>query len=219
MSEGTQTAGGHLGPSPLSGQVIDLARNAMRVMQAGASFVPMSAQALKMARLTGEGSPAWHAENAGITDADLAFNAVTFTARTLTRLVKVSMELFEDADPRSENIIARNFAAQITLELDRVALRGSGTAPEPRGVLNHTGVTLTDHGANGTAISNYDFHLDALGTVRNNNFEPNAHIQAQLRFLNERFIDNGQYAFLAYLRADIQLARGEAFVVDRGIRG
>lgn len=41
----------------------------------------------------------------------------------------------------------------------------------------------------------------------------------QLRFLNERFLaDNLQYAFLAYLRCDIQLARGEAFNVDRGVR-
>ncbi len=283
MSEGTQTAGGHLVPTPLAGRIIDLARNAMRVMQAGATTVPMTSQTLKIARLTGEGTPAWRTENAAITDGDLSFDAVTFTARTLTRLVKVSMELFEDADPSSEDVIARSFAAQIALELDRVALRGSGTAPEPRGVLNHTGVTLTDHGANGTAISNYDFHLDAVGTVRNLNFEPTAHIQAprtstslsklkeattnaylqppagllpmlptkqvpinltvgtsndcseiytgqwnqlmigmrtafQLRFLNERFIDNGQYAFLAYLRADVQVAHGEAFNVDRGVR-
>ncbi|MGH3993742.1 MAG: phage major capsid protein, partial [Pseudonocardiaceae bacterium] len=269
---------------PLSGRIIDLARNASRVMQAGAVTVPMTAQTLKVARLTGEGSPAWHAENAAVTDADLAFDAVTFTARTLTRLVKVSVELFEDADPSSGEIIARSFAAQIALELDRVALRGSGTAPEPRGVLNSTGVTLTDHGANGAAITNYDWWLDAIGTVRNQNFEPTAHIQAprsatslsklkesstlaylappaglspmlptkqiptnltvgtstdcsevytgqwdqlmigmrtdfRLLFLNQRYLDNLQYAFLAYLRADVQLAHGEAFVVDRGVRG
>lgn len=169
LSEGTATAGGHLVPTPLSGRIIDLARNAMRVMQAGAMTVPMTSQTLKIARLTGEGTPAWHTENAAITAGDLIFDAVTFTARTLTRLVVLSMELFEDADPSSEEIIARSFAAQIALELDRVALRGSGSAPEPRGVLNHTGVTLTDHG---TAITNYDWWLDAIGTVRNNNFEP-----------------------------------------------
>ncbi len=150
-------------------------------------------------------------------------------------------------------------------------------------MLNHTGVTLTDHSANGTAITNYDWWLDAIGTVRNSNFEPTAHIQAprsstslsklkeattnaylrppdgllpmlptkqvptnltvgssndcsevytgqwnqlmigmrtafQLRFLPERYIDNGQYAFLAYLRADVQLVHGEAFNIDRGVR-
>jgi HK97 family phage major capsid protein len=178
MSEGTATAGGHLVPTPLAGRIIDLARNQMRVMQAGATTVPMTSQTLKIARLTGEGTPAWKSENAAITDADLAFDAVTFTARTLVRLVKVSVELFEDADPSSEDVIAQSFASQIALELDRVALRGTGSAPEPRGVLNHTGVTLTAHGANGTAITNYDWWLDAIGTVRNANWEPTAHIQA-----------------------------------------
>ena len=41
-----------------------------------------------------------------------------------------------------------------------------------------------------------------------------------LRFLGERYLaDNLQYAFLAYLRADVQLAQPAAFVVDTGVRG
>jgi HK97 family phage major capsid protein len=284
LSEGTLTAGGHLVPTPLSARVIDLARNATRVFQAGAITVPMTAQTLKLARLTAEGTPAWHAENAAITDADMTFDSITFTARTLTRLVKLSVELFDDSDPSAEDVIARSFAAQVALELDRVALRGSGTAPEPRGVLNTSGITTTTHGANGAVIANYDFWLDAKGVVMGNNFEPNAHIQAprsstslaklkeattnaylqppanmlpmlatkqvpinltvgtstdcseiytadwsnlmvgirtdfQLLFLRERFLaDNLQYAFLAFLRADIQLAQPSAFVVDTGVR-
>jgi HK97 family phage major capsid protein len=286
LSEGTLTAGGHLVPTPLSARVIDLARNATQVFRAGAITVPMTAQTLKLARLTSEGTPAWKSENAAISAADMVFDSVTFTARTMVRLVQLSVELFEDADPSSEDVIARSFAAQVALELDRVALRGTGSAPEPRGVLNQSGVTLTAHGANGTAITNYDFWLDAVGTVRGNNFEPNAQIQAprsatslsklkeattnaymappaglagiprlntkqipinltvgtstdcseiytgdwsqlmvgirtdfQLLFLRERFVaDNLQYAFLAYLRADVQLAQPAAFNVDTGVR-
>jgi hypothetical protein len=41
-----------------------------------------------------------------------------------------------------------------------------------------------------------------------------------LRFLGERYLaDSLTYAFLAYLRADIQLAQPAAFVVDTGVRG
>jgi HK97 family phage major capsid protein len=288
MSEGTLTAGGHLVPTPLSARVIDLARNQMQVLRAGAVTVPMTAQTLKLARLTGEGTPGWKNEGATITaTADLAFDAVTFTARTLTRVVTLSAELFEDADPSSEDVIANSFAAQVALELDRTALRGSGSAPEPRGVLNTSGITTTTHGANGALITNYDFHLDAVGAVRNSNFEPNAQIQAprtatslsklkeattnaymappaglatiprlntkqipinltvgtsvdcsevytadwsqlmigirtdfRLLFLRERYLaDTLSYAFLAYLRADVQLAQPAAFVVDTGVRG
>ncbi len=213
----------------------------------------------------------------------MTFDSVTFTARTLVRLVKLSVELFEDCDPSANDIIARAFAAQMAAELDRVALLGTGTAPEPRGVLNQTGVTLTDHGANGSNLTNYDWHLDAVGAVRGAGYEPNAHIQAprtstslsklkdttnnylappstmlpmlttksiptnitvgtstdtsyvftgdwsnlmvgirtqlNIQFLRERYLaDNLQYAFLAYLRADVQFAQPAAFVIDRGVR-
>jgi hypothetical protein len=41
-----------------------------------------------------------------------------------------------------------------------------------------------------------------------------------LRFLGERFLaDTLSYSFVAYLRADVQLAQPTAFVVDTGVRG
>jgi HK97 family phage major capsid protein len=284
LAEATVGAGGALVPAPLSSRVIDLARNQTRVFQAGAVTVPMTSQTLALARLTSEGTPAWKTEGASITAADMVFDRVTFTARTLVRLVQLSVELFEDADPSSEGIIARSFAGQMAVELDRVALLGTGTAPEPRGVLNQSGITSTAHGAAGSAISNYDWWLDAIGAVRAAGFEPNAHIQAPrsstslsklkeattnayltppagllpmlttksipinltvgastdtslvftadwsqllvgirtdftLRFLGERYLaDSLTYAFLAYLRADVQLAQPSAFVVDTGVR-
>jgi HK97 family phage major capsid protein len=284
LAEATIGAGGALVPSPLSSRVIDLARNRTVVFRAGAQTVPMTSQTLALARLTSEGTPAWKTENAAITAADMVFDRVTFTARTLVRLITLSVELFEDADPSSEDVIANSFAGQMAVELDRVALLGTGTAPEPRGVLNQSGITSTAHGANGSNITNYDWWLDAIGAVRAAGFEPNAHVQAprsstslsklkeattnaylapptgllpmlttksvpitvttgtstdtsyvftadwsnllvgirtdfRLRFLGERFLaDNLQYAFLAYLRADVQLAQPSAFVVDTGVR-
>jgi HK97 family phage major capsid protein len=288
LAEATLGAGGALVPAPLSARVIDLARNATRVFQAGGVTVPMTSQTLALARLTGEGSPAWKTEGANITAADLTFDRVTFTARTLVRRVDLSVELFEDSDPSAEDVIARSFAGQMAVELDRAALIGSGTPPEPTGVRNQSGVTVTAHGAAGTAISTataYDWHLDAIGAVRAAGFEPNAHIQAPrtstslsklreattsayltppanmlpmlttksvpinltvgastdtsliftadwsqlmvgirtdftLRFLGERFLaDTLSYSFVAYLRADVQLAQPSAFVVDTGVRG
>jgi HK97 family phage major capsid protein len=284
LAEATVGAGGALVPAPLSARVIDLARNRTVVFRAGAQTVPMTSQTLALARLTSEGTPAWKSENATITAADMVFDRVTFTARTLVRLITLSVELFEDADPSSEDVIANAFAGQMAVELDRVALLGTGTPPEPRGVLNQSGITSTAHGAAGTVISNYDWWLDAIGAVRAAGFEPNAHIQAprsstslsklkeattnaymtppagllpmlttksipinlivgastdtsliftadwsnllvgirtdfRLRFLGERYLaDNLQYAFLAYLRADVQLAQPTAFAVNTGVR-
>ncbi|MFF0501621.1 phage major capsid protein [Nocardia aobensis] len=182
LAEGTNSAGGWAVPSPVADQVLDLARNAARVIQAGALTIPMTSQTLRIPTLVDEGVPSWRNENAPVPEADLTFGALTLTARSLTRLVRISRELLEDASPAVSDIIARSFAAQLALEIDRVALRGSGTAPEPRGVLNTTGVTVTAHGTNGTSVNSagmgYDFLLDAVNVVRSANFEPTAIIAA-----------------------------------------
>lgn len=184
LAEGTAAAGGVLVPTPLSARVIDLMRNASIINRIGATTVPMTTSTVKIPKLTGEGTPAWKTENAGITAADLTFGSLTLTAQTLVRLVTISVELYEDADPSAGDVVARSFAGQMAVELDRVALVGTGTAPEPRGVLNQSGVTLLDHAANGTAIGpqgtglGYDFLVDAVAAVRANNFEPTAQVDA-----------------------------------------
>lgn len=284
ISETPLTAGGHMVPTPVAASVIDKARNQARVLQVGATTVPMTSQTLKYPRLATEGTPSWRNEGAAISDTAMTFDSVTLTAQSLAILIKISWELFDDA-ASSEGVIENSFAQQIALELDRVALRGSGTAPEPRGVRNQTGVTVTAFGgANGAAPTNYDHLLDAAQVLRGANYEPSAVISAprsettlsklkdsqlqylqpppqlaalprystnqipvnltvgtstdttevyvgewpqlligmrtelQIRFLQERYADNGQYAFLAYLRGDVQLAQPAAFNVITGVR-
>ena len=252
----------------------------------------MTSAALKYPRLTTDAPASWRSENGTINDQAMVFDAVTFTAQSLAVLVKISWELFDDAQSAND-LVTSAFAKVIALELDRAALRGSGTAPEPRGIRNQTGVTVTSHGTNGSAIGSppsatvigWEFLVDSIAAVRAANFEPNAIIDhprteqglaklrdttnqplqppsalndfaryttAQIpinltvgtstdttevytadwsqcwigirtgfnvRFLTERFADTGQYAFLASLRTDVQLAQPSAFVVDVGVRG
>ncbi|HEX2126144.1 MAG TPA: phage major capsid protein [Thermoleophilaceae bacterium] len=136
---------------PVATDVIDRARNAARVFQAGARTVPMTSQTLSYPRLEGEPTPGWRTEGQAVADQAMVFGAVTFTARSLAMLIKINVEPFDDA-PQSDDVIRDSFAAQMALEPDRAALRGSGTAPEPRGVRNQTGVSVVGHGANGSAI-------------------------------------------------------------------
>lgn len=275
-------------PLPLAGQVLDLARNRSQVMRAGAITVPMTSQTLKYARLTADPTSSWHTENGAISDSSATMDAVTFTARTLTCLVKFSAEVFDDA-VNFDAVVTHGIAASIGLELDRVALYGSGTAPEPRGVKNTSGITTTilGGGANGTPLTTtfgFGFLLDAAQTLRAANYEPSATILAprtetsigkmvdstgqplrapdavaaiprlqtnqigtaltvgtsadtsdaftgawdhllvgmrtglQIQFLNERYADSLTWAFLAWVRMDVQLARAGAFNVITGIR-
>jgi HK97 family phage major capsid protein len=88
-------------------------------------------------------------------------------------LIKLSVELSEDS-VNIDEMIERELAGQLALELDRAALLGSGSAPEPRGIVNQSGVGTTDFG--GVAPTDYDFLIDAIGRVWALNHEPNARL-------------------------------------------
>jgi HK97 family phage major capsid protein len=83
MVEGTLSAGGYLVPTPLSGTVIDVARNKARVMQAGAMTIPMSSASLKIARATADITPTWRAEGAALTATQQPFDNVVLTPKSL----------------------------------------------------------------------------------------------------------------------------------------
>jgi HK97 family phage major capsid protein len=177
MAEGTNSAGGYLVPTVLAATVIDLARNEARVMQAGARTVPMESETQLVPRQITDPAVAWRLENAAINQSGPTFDLITMTARSLACVSVLSRELLEDATVDLEHLVESSIAKATALEIDRVALRGSGTAPEPRGLLNTTGVTVTSLGANGAAAT-WDDVSTAVQTVRGFNFEPNAMIDA-----------------------------------------
>jgi HK97 family phage major capsid protein/HK97 family phage prohead protease len=177
LSEGTNSAGGFLTPEPLSAQTIDRIRNQARVFQAGATTVPMDSDTLSIPRMTTGVTPAWRAENAAVAENDPAFERVTFTARSLAILVRLSYELFEDMPSQSADLITNELTQALALELDRAALRGTGVAPQPEGIRNQDNVTLQPvGGANGAAPTNYSDLIAAVAALEGRNVTPNAAI-------------------------------------------
>ena len=180
LSEGTDASGGFTVPEVLASRFIDRVRNAMVVQRAGAVVVPMTSDTLHLARLaqpTGASpditTAQWKSENEDIDETDLLLERVTFTARTLPVLLKMSVELSEDST-NIDAIIERELSGQLALELDRVALLGSGTPPEPDGIRNQSGVNIEDFSS--VDPTSYDFMVDAIGRVWTQNHEPNARI-------------------------------------------
>jgi HK97 family phage major capsid protein len=98
---------------------------------------------------------------------------MTLTAKTLPCLVRISAELLEDLSPEATDTIENELGLALSLELDRACLRGSGLDPEPTGIRNAAGVTVTSLGANG-ATPSWDSVIDAVSTVRAANIEPDA---------------------------------------------
>lgn len=173
LANSTNAAGGFLSPEPLANYVLDRVRNKMRTVEAGATTVPMGADTFAIPRLAGGVTPGWRNENAAVAESDAVFERVTFTARTVAVMQRISYELVQDMTPRGADLVENELIQALAVEIDRVALRGSGTAPEPRGVRNQTGVTVLTNAANGAAAT-YDMLVRGQSTVAANGFEPGA---------------------------------------------
>ncbi len=181
MSVGQDAAAGYLVPAPLSAAIIDRARNASVAFQAGALTVPMDSSTLTVARLATDPVPAWKEENASIASSTRPSEwRSSSPRRQLSCIVKGSVELFEDAQ-NIEGTIEDSLGKALALELDRVALRGSGAAGEPAGVLSQAGVTITS--AVGSPADYVKFADDPTRTLRDANAaEPFTFIAAPRTF-------------------------------------
>ncbi|OZE03171.1 phage major capsid protein [Rhodococcus sp. 05-2255-3B1] len=183
-------------PTPLGSEVIDLARAKAVVLKAGATVVPMTSKTLRVPRLTGEGSPAFYAEGAQRVAQDLTFDSVTLDAKTFDRLILISKELLEDSNPDIGDVISNAFAAQYALGIDKFALFGDGVAPNPLGIVNVPAVPKVSHGANGTAVTNYDWLIQAYGNVLSENFLPTAQIGSPRTATSLALLKNSQGDYL-----------------------
>jgi HK97 family phage major capsid protein len=174
MSEGSLAGGGYLVPTILSTQLIDMARNKARVLQAGATVVPMANATVDLAKWAGDPTATWHTENAAVSATDATLARVRLTAKALMSLVVVSRELVEDAEPASvADALNAAFSAQFALTIDAAGLYGTGTPPQPFGVKTTSGVTVTPIATNGQALANWDPLVNGVYTVRSQNEEPN----------------------------------------------
>jgi HK97 family phage major capsid protein len=168
LSEGTNSAGGFTVPSILSATLIDKLRAQSVAIQAGCRTIPMSSDNLSIAKVATEPSPAFRNEAAAITETDPTFSIVQMAPSMLAMMTKVSVELMADTvnlQTELPNIITRAMAA----EMDRVVFQGTGSAPEPRGIINQSGIGNT--GAGG-ALTNYAELLTAMTGIATLNAGP-----------------------------------------------
>lgn len=168
LTEGTDSQGGFSVPSLVMPQIMEALVPASTVLTAGAGVLPLDDGAKTFTQAIVDTIPtaAWRAEGGAVAESDPAFRGVVATPRSCAFLFKVSRELLMDGvgiEQALLTVIAQAFAK----ELDRVALRGSGTPPEPRGILNTTNVAAITNGAAGTALGTIKWSnlLDATKTI------------------------------------------------------
>jgi HK97 family phage major capsid protein len=135
----TTTSTGVLIPEQYQAQWIDLIRAQMILNAAGMVTIPLEAKTLNASAVATDPPAVWHTEADTVNVGNPTFEPRTMTAQTLAVRCTGSIEVAQDS-PDFGAQLAGVMARSIAAELDRVGLVGSGSPPEPQGLLGTSGV-------------------------------------------------------------------------------
>lgn len=126
-SEGTNTAGGYLVPTPMENAIIDLREN-YGVFRANTRVRPMASDVLNIPKKNGRWTAAFTAESVALTEASSTYANVQFVAKKLGGYATLSSELAEDAVVSVVDQLVNDFAYGLALKEDQCGFLGDGTS-------------------------------------------------------------------------------------------
>ncbi len=127
LAGGVPASGGSLVPDAMSATIIDL-RELYGIARQWAEIMPMSTDSQIVPRRVGSPSASFIGENTSITESEPTFNNVTFTAKKLGILTRMSTELSEDAIINVADYLTRDMAWAFALKEDQCLFTGDGSA-------------------------------------------------------------------------------------------
>lgn len=150
---GTTTAGGHTVATDLmAGDFITLLRNRSYMMQVGTVMSGLNGN-VAIPRHTTAATAYWVAENGAPTESQQAFDQVTLSPKTVGAFTDFSRRLTLQSSIDVESFVRNDLATILALEIDRVALHGSGASNQPTGIASTAGIGSVAGGTNGAAPS------------------------------------------------------------------
>ncbi len=135
------TQGGNLIQTDLdTANFIDLLRNNSALDQAGATTLTGLQGNIAIPRQSGAATAYWVAEGGAPTESQQAIQQVSMIPRTCGAFTDISRKLLIQSSIDVETMVRNDIAQVIALEIDRVALYGTGAANEPLGLHNTAGI-------------------------------------------------------------------------------
>lgn len=150
LSQSVDSAGGYVVPTVALPGYLEALRSAAVVWpQAGITvFDNVKGSPLTLPKQIGNTTVQWVGENVAPTASDVTFGQMTMTPKKAAGLVKLSNRLIR-MGTIAEQVVRQNLTRSLSLEIDRVLLRGSGAAGEPRGIGNTAGIINVEVDTNG----------------------------------------------------------------------
>ena len=211
MNEGTGSQGGYLVPIAYVSTVLALAQAATVLDKVGTQFVPLKSSTVRMAK--SESSPVFAArsENGAYADADCGFGLVEWVPRSVGGILKFSESWAEDSETNIDEFLATTLSQAAAQAMDTIGVWGSGIAPNPRGLRNVVGLSVTPIAANGGPVTDFGPIIQNVARIKAANYVPTGSIIAprlEASLANLRGTD-GQY-----LSAPAYLAQVPSYVTS-----
>lgn len=181
MSWTSGTDGGYLVPMEVIPGIVEMSKAASVMDKVGATFLSgVQGGTVQMTKKLSGTSISWSGEGVVGTTTEPKFGMITMSPKKMSCLAGIPNEL-EYLGPNVDQIVLQDIAEEIALERDRVALLGSGSDFQPRGLVNISGVHTYAIGTNGgpltlgksramrAAIEAYNIMPDSLGYIFHSN--------------------------------------------------
>jgi HK97 family phage major capsid protein len=158
----------------LTGSFIDVLRNKTRVMQMGATMLSGLVGNVQIPRQTSGTATYWLSpEGVDVTEAEVIFDSITMTPRTIGARSQITRQMLLQATPDIEMLVRNDLSAVMALGIDAGALNGTGASGQPTGIFNKAGINSVAMGTNGLALANLDPLVQLETLVANANVDDN----------------------------------------------
>lgn len=121
-------------------EFIGLLRNSLIVKQLGARVLTGLRGDTVLPKQTGASTAYWIAEGGALTESNTAYSSVKLEPKHVGALTALSRQLIQQSNPAIEQLVRDDFAAVVSLAVDKALLHGTAVAKQPVGILNVTGI-------------------------------------------------------------------------------
>jgi len=149
LTVGSASAAGDLvGTDFRPGSFIELLRNRSALNSLGITTLTGLSGNVAIPRQTGAATAYWVAESGSPTESQQSVDQVNMSPKTVGAYTDYSRRLMLQSSIDVEQMIRRDLATVLALEIDRVGLYGTGSSSQPQGIKNVTGINTVDFAAN-----------------------------------------------------------------------
>ena len=131
----------------LAGEFIDALRNRSVVLSLGPRRLAGLQGDVSISKKTGTSSANWFGgdDDTEIAESEPTLGEVTLSPKFVGGLTTISRKLMVQGTPDAEGLVRDDLVDTVATGIDLAAIQGAGVGPEPRGILNTTGLTVNTY--------------------------------------------------------------------------